>query len=653
MEITNTDLTPIQNPTRTGWEFVKWVDASGNEIGIDNVYDNNVFYADWTDTEAPTVTLQVTNNVAEEQTVTASMSDTGSGISKVYFGEENPDNTEVVFTEHTSNTYTNTVTKDGIYYFSCEDAFGNRVTKQLRFYKVDLVYEAGVTCPVRYIVGLDGNSLELPTPLKQDYSFEGWVNAASAKVQTVTFNSNQSYTATWIKNPYTLSIQGIQYDTINEYQICKGINNTQEDRFSETRFVEKHPNNTALHGTFTINGVNSLNQLLVKDGNQITIQFTAEEDYFLKDILYNGKEVAFTETYNEDGSSSGQATFTIDQTTMSQTLQIRFSPEWAYSTALASGYVTLGRYVGRNPILNVPSRFESKPVMLNMTGGSAYGPFGDNPTIQVINFPKGGLQAINHNYGYMFAVSRNLTTINNFIIDNAAVNYMGMFSGCNSLKAIPTLGGGASLTNTAYMCKDCKSITEFPIIGGIRGVPGNVSRIDMMFFNCPNIGGEFTVKNNNIEMVKCKGCFATNSNSYQNVICAGTTLTNLKWYKYDDPNPYGECFGVSQKFWWHHVNLNGVGAQSDDSNLPQLTMDDEGISDDKMLIEPETPEETETPDNNNTDESEENTGESSNTSNKEDITLEDKENKDKENEDTNNDEESTSDDVQDTEENIK
>ena len=37
-----------------------------------------------------------------------------------------------------------------------------------------------------------------------------------------------------------------------------------------------------------------------------------------------------------------------------QTLEVQFSPEWAYSTALSGGNIVLSRYVGRNTVVNVP-----------------------------------------------------------------------------------------------------------------------------------------------------------------------------------------------------------------------------------------------------------------------------------------------------------
>ena len=45
----------------------------------------------------PELDFTSTNNVAETQTVAMNMSDKGSGITEIYFGLQNPEETEVVF----------------------------------------------------------------------------------------------------------------------------------------------------------------------------------------------------------------------------------------------------------------------------------------------------------------------------------------------------------------------------------------------------------------------------------------------------------------------------------------------------------------------------------------------------------------------------
>ena len=97
-------------------------------------------------------------------------------------------------------------------------------------------------------------------------------------------------------------------------------------------------------------------ELYVKDNDRITVEFKADEDYFLKDVIYNGKSMlgSLKETYASDGSSQGSVSFNINNTSAVQTLEVQFSPEWAYSTALSGGNIVLSRYVGRNTVVNVP-----------------------------------------------------------------------------------------------------------------------------------------------------------------------------------------------------------------------------------------------------------------------------------------------------------
>lgn len=139
----------------------------------DSVAHDKVFYADWVDDIAPELDFTSTNNVAETQTVTMNMSDKGSGIAEVYFGLQNPEETEVVFTPCTSAQSDQTVAEPGTYYMACKDASGNMTCISAEFFKISLDY-GDATCPVRYIVGLEGNTVTLPNPEKLGYTFEGW-----------------------------------------------------------------------------------------------------------------------------------------------------------------------------------------------------------------------------------------------------------------------------------------------------------------------------------------------------------------------------------------------------------------------------------------------------------------------------------------------
>ena len=86
---------------------------------------------------------------------------------------QNPEETEVVFTPCTSAQSDQTVAEPGTYYMACKDASGNMTCISAEFFKITLDY-GDATCPVRYIVGLEGNTVTLPNPEKLGYTFEGW-----------------------------------------------------------------------------------------------------------------------------------------------------------------------------------------------------------------------------------------------------------------------------------------------------------------------------------------------------------------------------------------------------------------------------------------------------------------------------------------------
>ncbi len=106
----------------------------------DSVARDKIFYADWIDDIAPELDFTSTNNVAETQTVTMNMSDKGSGIAEVYFGLQNPEETEVVFTPCTSAQSDQAVAEPGTYYMACKDASGNMTCISAEFFKITLDY---------------------------------------------------------------------------------------------------------------------------------------------------------------------------------------------------------------------------------------------------------------------------------------------------------------------------------------------------------------------------------------------------------------------------------------------------------------------------------------------------------------------------------
>ena len=120
--------------------FLAWKDDKGNPMDKDSVAHDKIFYADWIDDIAPELDFTSTNNVAETQTVAMNMSDKGSGITEIYFGLQNPEETEVVFTPCTSAQSNQTVVEPGTYYMACKDTSGNMTCISADFFKITLDY---------------------------------------------------------------------------------------------------------------------------------------------------------------------------------------------------------------------------------------------------------------------------------------------------------------------------------------------------------------------------------------------------------------------------------------------------------------------------------------------------------------------------------
>lgn len=171
-------------PTRTGYVFIGWyTKASGGiqvtaqtKMGASDV----TVYAQWKDTECPNITgTSCTVNTAASQTLKVMASDSGSGISGYYVGTSDPSTNQVTYTASTAGTYTTTISKDGTYYISVKDAFGNLDTEKKVFYKLSLQPSGGEGLPTNSIIVMSGSEVSLPNVGMVGYTFNGWTNLTS------------------------------------------------------------------------------------------------------------------------------------------------------------------------------------------------------------------------------------------------------------------------------------------------------------------------------------------------------------------------------------------------------------------------------------------------------------------------------------------
>jgi uncharacterized repeat protein (TIGR02543 family) len=124
-------------PTRTGYVFTGWYTkaSGGTEVTTQTKMEaaDVTIYAQWKDVEAPKI----------------------------------------------SGTYTTTISKEGTYYISVRDAFGNVDTEKKVFYKLTLQSSVGEGLPTNSIIVMSSPEVSLPNIGMVGYTFNGWTNMTS------------------------------------------------------------------------------------------------------------------------------------------------------------------------------------------------------------------------------------------------------------------------------------------------------------------------------------------------------------------------------------------------------------------------------------------------------------------------------------------
>ena len=173
-ELENARDTVYMMPSRKGWKFVDWYDDNDQVLSVDNLVDGQTYYAKWADNIAPTLSVVSTSDVAEKQTVTLYGKDDGSGVAGYYVGQQDPQQTDVAFSDSTADTFSGSVTASGTWYFAVKDAAGNITVKSKDYCKISFGLKAGESVNPGCVVIEKGTSVYLPIPDKSGYAFMGW-----------------------------------------------------------------------------------------------------------------------------------------------------------------------------------------------------------------------------------------------------------------------------------------------------------------------------------------------------------------------------------------------------------------------------------------------------------------------------------------------
>ena len=193
----------LPTPTRTNYGFAGWGTTSTATSGINalTVYENRTYYAIWSDkdTKNPTVSVRSTNNVDSSQTATLVMSD-NIGVVSYYWGKSaSPSSSAFIsIASATSKSVDVRVYESGTYYLIAKDAEGNSSITAATFYTTTLNANGGTVSPSS-ILTKSGNTVTLPTPVRNSYKYLGWnvLSTATSGSLSVSVTSNRTYYAVW------------------------------------------------------------------------------------------------------------------------------------------------------------------------------------------------------------------------------------------------------------------------------------------------------------------------------------------------------------------------------------------------------------------------------------------------------------------------
>ena len=195
-------------------------------IGNDNdaLVKATIHYNYAKDAIAPTGSISSTNNTAQTQTVTLTLSD-NVGIAGYYWGTSST-YTGNTYTSTSSKSVTKTITNPGTYYLTVKDTSGNiSQSYSITFYKTTLNANGGSVAP-SYIITKKGNTLTFPTPTKQGASYNGWSTSSSATggVKSVVPNGNATYYVVWKTSKTLSNISVVSKPTKTVYSVGETLN---------------------------------------------------------------------------------------------------------------------------------------------------------------------------------------------------------------------------------------------------------------------------------------------------------------------------------------------------------------------------------------------------------------------------------------------
>lgn len=307
----------------SGWVFGGWSSKSmtganaadfkiydGGEtvINLANNNDENIdLYATWADITPPTYTVNITNDVAEKQTITVNAVDKESGIKGYYYSDKILSDEELKDVAFDANKSTYDVINSEYLYIYVSDNAGNVYcnNEKYEFYKTTLAldYDASYNPSINYIITYKGNSFKFPTATKSYREYKGWSKNKDAVsgITTLRPTENATYYPVLVKIEAKL-LPGIYVNTaLKQLVNSSATYETSDTTITAIEFTDVAP--TGKNVLISIRDDDFAEIYAYLDGTTIKIYTSAEKIYYDVNCSYmfaNFRNITKNELLNFD-----------------------------------------------------------------------------------------------------------------------------------------------------------------------------------------------------------------------------------------------------------------------------------------------------------------------------------------------------------------
>lgn len=352
-------------PTKDSSIFNGWSEsnnaADGNVVSCTPTQNLN-YYATWSyvDEISPSGTISVTNNIAEEQSVTLGLQD-NVDVDGYYWGTSSSCSKNKYVQTNSPNVVEG-VSKEGTYYLTVKDTSGNMSdTYSITLYKTTLEVDGGKIEP-ECVIMAKGESFKLPIPKKDGYIFKGWSTVKNSK--NIDYKSGEIY-----KSESNMTLYSIWEKNEDITESGSGNNATGNGGGgNNTTIGDSNGENNTNGNSTQNNGIVKRNQTII--AKSISKTYGSKAFYLSAKTSGNGK-LTYTSSNNKVAKVSSTGKVTIKGCGKA-TIIVNASETSNYKAATKKITITVKPKQGRLSKVTSPKKATVKIAWKKLKGITGY-----------------------------------------------------------------------------------------------------------------------------------------------------------------------------------------------------------------------------------------------------------------------------------------